>query len=81
MPVWISAVDAWTSVFDEHGERLEVGVALPDAGGLAQLVKHIRDRYGPQPVRAAVESMNGARFVHDRLERLAGRSRSPTPSR
>ena len=58
-------------VLDEHGERLEVGVALPDAGGLAQLVEHVRDRHGPQPVYAAIESMNGARFVHDQLE-LAG---------
>jgi transposase len=57
-------------VLDEDGERLEVGVALPDAGGLAQLVDRVRERYGPQPVRSAVESMNGARFVHDRLERL-----------
>src|SRR5262245_8545369 len=57
-------------VLDEHGERLEVGVALPDAGGLAQLVEYVCERFGSQPVRAAVESMNGARFVHDRLERL-----------
>ena len=54
----------------EDGERVEVGVALPDAGGLAELVDRVGERYGPQPVRAAVESMNGARFVHDRLERL-----------
>jgi transposase len=54
----------------EDGERVEVGVALPDAGGLAELVERVRERYGSQPVRAAVESMNGARFVHDRLERL-----------
>lgn len=54
----------------EDGEGVEVGVALPDAGGLAKLVDRGRERYGPQPVRAAVESMNGARFVHDRLERF-----------
>ena len=57
-------------VLAEDGERVEVGVALPEAGGLAELVDRVRERYGPQPVRAAVESMNGARFVHDRLERL-----------
>jgi transposase len=54
----------------EGGERVEVGVALPDAGGLVELVDRVRERFGPRPVRAAVESMNGARFVHDRLERL-----------
>jgi hypothetical protein len=61
----------------EDGERVEVGVALPDAGGLAELVERVRKRFGPQPVRAAVESMNGARFVHDRLEAagLGGRGR------
>jgi transposase len=41
--------------------------AAPDAGGLASLV----DRLGGfgQPVTAVIESMNGARFVHDQLER------------
>ena len=34
-------------------------------------------RYG-QPVEAAIESMNGARFVHDTLSGTGGRSRSPT---
>jgi hypothetical protein len=36
-------------------------------GGLARSVGKF-----DQPVQAAIESMNGARFVHDRLE-LAGR--------
>jgi transposase len=41
-------------------------VAPPDADGLHGLACRIgRHR---QPVRAAIESMNGARFVHDRLE-------------
>jgi transposase len=42
---------------------------FPDAGGLQALATEIQ-RLG-QPVRAAIESMNGARFVHDQLE-LAG---------
>ena len=57
-------------LLDEDGERVEVGVAPPDADGLAGLVSRVRERYGGGDVRAAVESMNGARFVHDTLERL-----------
>ena len=56
-------------LLDEQGETVEVGAAPPDADGLLGLVARVgRHR---QPVRAAIESMNGARFVHDRLE-LAG---------
>jgi len=48
---------------------VEVGAAPPDADGLLGFAARVgRPR---QPVRAAIESMNGARFVHDRLE-LAG---------
>src|SRR3954470_2343951 len=46
-----------------------VGAAPPDADGLLGLTRRL-DRHR-EPVRAAIESMNGARFVHDRLE-LAG---------
>jgi transposase len=52
-----------------EGETVEVGAAPPDADGLHHLSERVaRHRL---PVRAAIESMNGARFVHDRLE-LAG---------
>ena len=57
-------------LLDERGERVEVGAAPPDADGLAGLVGRVRERYGGVDVHAAVESMNGARFVHDTLERL-----------
>jgi transposase len=57
-------------LLDEQGARVEVGAAPPDADGLAALVARVDERYGRQPVRSAVESMNGARFVHDTLERL-----------
>jgi transposase len=57
-------------LLDEHGERVEAGVAPPDADGLAAFVDRVRVRYGSCVVRATVESMNGARFVHDTLERL-----------
>jgi transposase len=48
------------------GETLEAGAAPPDADGLCLLAARL-GRYG-QPIRAALESMNGARFVHDQLE-------------
>jgi transposase len=52
-----------------EGATLEVGAAPPDADGLDRLTERLA-RHGA-PIRAAIESMNGARFVHDRLE-LAG---------
>jgi transposase len=48
------------------GQTIEVGAAPPDADGLEWLGRRLR-RHG-QPIRAAIESMTGARFVHDRLE-------------
>jgi transposase len=51
---------------DGVGERVEVGAAPPDADGLRSLALRI-GRFG-EPVSAAIESMNGARFVHDQLE-------------
>jgi transposase len=56
-------------LLDEGGERVEVGVAAADADALAGLVRLIELRHGRCAVRAAIESMNGARFVHDTLER------------
>jgi transposase len=56
-------------LLDEGGETVEAGAAAPDADGLRGLAARVgRHR---QPVRAAIESMTGARFVHDQLE-LAG---------
>lgn len=54
-------------VLDEAGERVLVTVASPDAGGLAALT-HRLGSYG-EPISAAIESMTGARFVHNTLER------------
>lgn len=51
-------------VMDDSGEVVEVTTAPPDADGLRVLA----GRYGPDGVRAVVESMTGARFVHDALE-------------
>ncbi len=52
---------------DREGERVAIGAVPPDRDGLAKLVH----RLGDAPVLAVIESMSGARFVHDRLE-LAG---------
>jgi transposase len=56
-------------LLDERGETVEVGTAPPDRDGLYGLATRIA-RHG-QAVQAAIESMTGARFVHDQLE-LAG---------
>src|SRR6476646_8989144 len=53
-------------LLDGEGATVEVGAAPPDADGLLGLTRRL-DRHR-EPIRAAIESMNGARFVHDRLE-------------
>jgi transposase len=52
---------------DEQGERAAIGAVPPDGDGLAKLAREV----GDADVLAVIESMSGARFVHDRLE-LAG---------
>jgi transposase len=51
-----------------HGELISEFAVPSDADGLRGLVGRVA-RYR-QPVRAVIESMNGARFVHDTLEEL-----------
>jgi transposase len=53
-------------LMDGAGEPVQVTTAPPDADGLRGLVGRAA-RFG-QPIMAAIESMNGARFVHDQLE-------------
>src|SRR3954454_13740354 len=53
-------------VMDETGAPVLVTTAAPDSGGLASLV-YRGGEFG-QPGVAAIESMTGARFVHDQLE-------------
>jgi hypothetical protein len=48
---------------DERGELIAETAAPPDADGLRGLAERVRG----QRVRAVIESMNGARFVHDTL--------------
>lgn len=55
-------------LLSEGAERVWVGGVPPDADGLRGLAWQVEQRHGG-PVRAAIESMNGARFVHDTLER------------
>ena len=66
-------------LLDAEGETVERGASPPDVDGLQQLSERLA-RDG-EPVRAAIESMNGARFVHDGSSWRAGRSRSPTRRR
>jgi len=53
-------------VMHEAGAPMLVTTAAPDVGGLASLAARIGAF--EQPVTAAIESMTGARFVHDQLE-------------
>src|SRR5438067_11952286 len=55
--------------FLDGGERDRCGAVPADADGLGGLVRRLGD--AGEPVLAVIESMSGARFVHDRLE-LAG---------
>jgi transposase len=50
---------------DQDGELAEVGAIAPDRDSLAKLPQ----RLGDAAVLAVIESMSGARFVHDQLER------------
>ena len=56
-------------LLDAEGATVVVGASPPDAVGLQHLSERLA-RHG-EPVSAAIESMNGARHGHDRLE-LAG---------
>ncbi len=53
----------------QDGNIVEVGASPPDRDGLVGLARRL-DHHG-EPICAAIESMNGARFVHDQLE-MAG---------
>src|SRR3954464_6755686 len=50
------------------GEAVEEFASPPDADGLVSLARRVGRH--ERPVRAVIESMTGARFVHDRLEAL-----------
>jgi transposase len=56
------------SVLDPRGERVWTTTAPPDAGGLTSLAGRVSVLAGADQVRAAIESMTGARFVRDVLQ-------------
>jgi transposase len=54
-------------LLSDQGELVEELTAFPDATGLKALAQRVEAE--GVPVRAVIESMTGARFVHDTLER------------
>src|SRR2546421_1598962 len=54
----------WQALLPD-GERAAIGAVPPDRDGLTKLVRRLGDAEG---VLAVIESMSGARFVHDQLE-------------
>jgi transposase len=54
-------------LLSDQGELVEEFAAPSDHDGVGALARRVLD-YG-EPVRAVIESMTGARFVHDTLER------------
>jgi transposase len=54
-------------LLDRAGATVEIGAAPPDAEGLRALARRL-ERHR-QPIRAAIEAMNGARYVHDEFAR------------
>ena len=56
-------------LLDQDGLEVETGASPPDVDGLERLTRRLA-RHG-QPIAGAIESMTGARFVHDRLEQAA----------
>jgi len=55
-------------LLSDEGELVEQIQSPPDLDGLRSLAKRL-DRH-EEPIRGAIESMTGARFVHDTLEDL-----------
>ena len=54
-------------LLSDQGELVSELAAFPDSAGLKKLVERVEA--AGEPVRAVIESMTGARFVHDTLER------------
>jgi transposase len=55
-------------LLSERGEHLDQLAVPPDVGSLRRLARRIDEVHG-EPVCAVIESMTGARLVHDTLER------------
>jgi hypothetical protein len=56
-------------LLSEQGEHLDQLAVPPDADALRSLARRIEESYR-EPVCAVIESMTGARLVHDTLERV-----------
>ena len=54
-------------LLSDQGELIDELAAVPDASGLKALAERVEAH--DQPVRGVIESMTGARFVHDTLAR------------
>jgi transposase len=54
-------------LLSDQGELVSELTAFPDATGLEALAQRVEAE--GEPIRAVIESMTGARFVHDTLER------------
>ena len=54
-------------LLSEQGEQLDQLASPPDGDALRTLVRRVEESYR-EPVCAVIESMTGARFVHDTLE-------------
>ena len=54
-------------LLSDQGEHLDQLVTPPDVDSLRRLARRL-DEVHAEPVRAVVESMTGARLVHDTLE-------------
>jgi transposase len=61
-------------LLDEAGELVAQTAAPPDADGLRGLAKRLQG----ERVRAVIESMTGARFIHDTLEAAGAHGRRAT---
>ncbi len=59
-------------LLSDEGELVEQTATPPDADGLRSLA--VRFDHYDEPIRGAIESMTGARYVHDTLEASAGTS-------
>lgn len=55
-------------LLSEHGELVAEFATPSDADGVCALARRVLER--GEPVRGVIESMTGARFVHDTLEQL-----------
>jgi transposase len=54
-------------LLSDQGELVSELTAFPDSSGLRALAERVEP--AGEPIRAVIESMTGARFVHDTLER------------